>query len=353
MAPPRPPTTIGMAVPLVLLAISAVCMAVSPAATHYDVLGVGRAAEHREVQRAYRRAALLEHPDKSDRPDAEERFRRVAEAFEVLSNAELRAQYDFDLEHGGPRHGGGQPRGGMDPYEMFKNHVGDVWEHWRPGFHVEGDVIRGHERVRVVLYPDGSSEVSEAEDSEMHRFEFLGNGWCHFAGLPATRRSDGLTEVDCRRRCLDLRPGCEGYAFARDLGTCEVYKRPEREEDVEPWVGRKREQAKSGEQRRTATQRASVLKADGTSDKESGVVCYQQDDEAFDTSANLLQRTVVIKDDKGGKSTVVTEMVCRKQERTPYAAPSVPAPPPWSTASWPGTVKRVLVALTGGGYHFE
>lgn len=61
---------------------------------YYEVLGVGRDAGEAEVKRAFRRLAREMHPDVSDEPDAEERFKEVVEAYEVLSNSERRQLYD-------------------------------------------------------------------------------------------------------------------------------------------------------------------------------------------------------------------------------------------------------------------
>eukprot|EP00450_Noctiluca_scintillans_P003334 CAMPEP_0194481016 /NCGR_PEP_ID=MMETSP0253-20130528/3622_1 /TAXON_ID=2966 /ORGANISM="Noctiluca scintillans" /LENGTH=837 /DNA_ID=CAMNT_0039320471 /DNA_START=52 /DNA_END=2565 /DNA_ORIENTATION=+ len=61
---------------------------------HYDTLGIMRSATLPEVRTAYRRRALNTHPDKGGRP---EEFLRVAEAFEVLSDLQRRAQYDAEL----------------------------------------------------------------------------------------------------------------------------------------------------------------------------------------------------------------------------------------------------------------
>ncbi len=75
---------------------------------YYDVLGVGRDAADAEIKRAFRALARELHPDVSDTPQADERFREVAEAYEVLSDPEKRATYDR-YGHAGLRHGGFQP----------------------------------------------------------------------------------------------------------------------------------------------------------------------------------------------------------------------------------------------------
>ena len=75
---------------------------------YYEVLGVARSAGEGEIKRAFRQLARQVHPDVSSEPDAEDRFREVAEAYEVLSNAETRNLYDR-YGHAGLRRGGYEP----------------------------------------------------------------------------------------------------------------------------------------------------------------------------------------------------------------------------------------------------
>jgi molecular chaperone DnaJ len=75
---------------------------------YYEVLGVQRGASMAQIKRAFRALARELHPDVSETPDAERRFRDVAEAYEVLSNPESRATYDR-LGHAGLRRGGFEP----------------------------------------------------------------------------------------------------------------------------------------------------------------------------------------------------------------------------------------------------
>jgi curved DNA-binding protein len=60
----------------------------------YHLLGVGRSASQEEIQRAYRTLARRYHPDINKDPGAEERFKQIAEAYEVLSDPDKRARYD-------------------------------------------------------------------------------------------------------------------------------------------------------------------------------------------------------------------------------------------------------------------
>ena len=61
---------------------------------YYEVLGVSRDADERTIQRAFQQLALRYHPDRNKEPDAEARFKEIAEAYAVLSDPEKRARYD-------------------------------------------------------------------------------------------------------------------------------------------------------------------------------------------------------------------------------------------------------------------
>lgn len=61
---------------------------------YYEILGVEKTATEREIKSAFRKLALQYHPDKNDDPNAEVEFRKIAEAYEVLGNAENRKKYD-------------------------------------------------------------------------------------------------------------------------------------------------------------------------------------------------------------------------------------------------------------------
>ena len=61
---------------------------------YYDILGVGRSASDDDLKGAFRRLARQHHPDVSDAPDAEERFKEITEAYTVLSDPEKKLQYD-------------------------------------------------------------------------------------------------------------------------------------------------------------------------------------------------------------------------------------------------------------------
>lgn len=65
--------------------------------THYDTLGISRESTPQEIRSAYRKLVLKHHPDRSSDPHAAALFRRIVEAYEVLTDPERRASYDVSL----------------------------------------------------------------------------------------------------------------------------------------------------------------------------------------------------------------------------------------------------------------
>ena len=89
----------------------------------YDVLGISRDASQEEVKRAFRALAMEHHPDRSREEGAEERFKEIAAAYEVLSDAEKRGAYDrFGMA--GVDRNGQQGFAGADGFAGF----GDIFD---------------------------------------------------------------------------------------------------------------------------------------------------------------------------------------------------------------------------------
>lgn len=93
---------------------------------YYEVLGLGRNASEEEIKRAYRKLAVKFHPDKNpDDPHAEEKFKELGEAYDVLVDSDKRAAYDrfghAAFAAGGTGFGGG---GFHDPFDIFREVFG-------------------------------------------------------------------------------------------------------------------------------------------------------------------------------------------------------------------------------------
>jgi molecular chaperone DnaJ len=94
---------------------------------YYEVLGVGRNATDEEIKRAYRKLAVKFHPDKNpDDLHAEEKFKELGEAYDVLMDPDKRAAYDR-FGHAAFAQGGvGFGRGGFhDPFDIFREVFGE------------------------------------------------------------------------------------------------------------------------------------------------------------------------------------------------------------------------------------
>lgn len=100
---------------------------------YYEVLGVSKGATAEEIKKAYRKVAIKFHPDKNpDNPEAEDKFKEAAEAYEVLSNEQKKAQYDR-FGHEGMRGGASGGHGGMNMDDIFSQ-FGDIFGGGGGGF---------------------------------------------------------------------------------------------------------------------------------------------------------------------------------------------------------------------------
>jgi molecular chaperone DnaJ len=92
---------------------------------YYEILGVGRNASGEEIKRAYRKLAVKFHPDKNpDDTRAEEKFKELGEAYDVLMDQEKRAAYDR-YGHAAFSQGMGVGGGGFhDPFDIFREVFG-------------------------------------------------------------------------------------------------------------------------------------------------------------------------------------------------------------------------------------
>lgn len=153
---------------------------------YYRILGVERAATQDEIKRAYRKLARKYHPDVSKEPDAQERFKELGEAYEVLRDPEKRAAYDQlganwkagqefrpppDWDQGFEFHGGsftGADTSGFSDFfeSLFGQGAGGARTGWRE-FSAHGD--DSHARILIDLEDayNGSTRQITLKSTEM------------------------------------------------------------------------------------------------------------------------------------------------------------------------------------------
>jgi len=145
---------------------------------YYKVLGISRSATDKEIAKAYRKLALQYHPDKNpdDREAAEEQFKKVSEAYEILHDPEKKQIYDQHGKQGLERGGGG---GGGHANDIFRHFFEQSGEDPFAGFFGGGG---GRGGQRVMQTADGQRIV----------FQMGGGGGCGH-GRPARPPRDSDT----------------------------------------------------------------------------------------------------------------------------------------------------------------
>ena len=140
---------------------------------YYDILGVGKGIGEEDIRKAFRKKAMEFHPDRNKNADAEEKFKEINEAYQVLSDPNKRAQYDQFGKVGVSANGGAdRPFDGFDGFGGF----GDIFD----SFFGDGARRRGRQaqrgsdlQHRVVLNFEESVFGAERE-VELTRLEKCG-----------------------------------------------------------------------------------------------------------------------------------------------------------------------------------
>ena len=127
----------------------------------YEVLGVERDATASEIRKAYRKQALLSHPDKNPGdPAAEALFHKVAISYAILGDADKRARYDRGEGSSDAELYDGF---GLDAAsEQFNQVFGQaLMQQWQPGLTVRGTMMWDRKIIKITIHPDGSTEERE------------------------------------------------------------------------------------------------------------------------------------------------------------------------------------------------
>ncbi|MCH7624638.1 MAG: molecular chaperone DnaJ [Chloroflexi bacterium] len=140
---------------------------------YYDVLGVSRSASDEDIKKAFRKLAMEYHPDRNKRDGAEEKFKEINEAYQVLSDSKKRTAYDQFGHAGLSGNGAGR---GFEGYENFGG-FGDIFDAFFGGFgesRTRGrqDTARRGADIRYSMTIDFEDSVFGAEeDIELQRTE--------------------------------------------------------------------------------------------------------------------------------------------------------------------------------------
>lgn len=167
---------------------------------YYNVLGVTQTATQDEIKRAYRRLAHKYHPDK-DGGD-EERFKEIAEAYQILSDQEKRSQYDQFGQTFDSAGAGGNPFGGFNVNFEDIGGFGDIFEQFfgRAGGRAARGVRRGQDVGIDATLTFVESAQPMARDLSLHLFATCEQ--CHGNGA-----EPGTPITDC--------PTCKGSGTVR------------------------------------------------------------------------------------------------------------------------------------------
>lgn len=155
---------------------------------YYEILGVSKSASNDEIKKAYRKIAIKYHPDKNpDNPEAEEKFKEAAEAYEVLSDTTKRQNYDR-FGHEGVRGAGGFSGGGMSMDDIFSQF---------------GDIFGGHNPFESFFGGGGSTRRSSGRRGSNLRIkikltlEEIAHGTEKKIKVNRLVVADGVTYKDC------------------------------------------------------------------------------------------------------------------------------------------------------------
>lgn len=196
----------------------------------YDVLGVARDSSDSDIKKAYRKLAIQYHPDKNQGDkEAEEKFKEISGAFEILKDSEKRRKYD---QFGHDAFRGGGPSGqGVDPFDLFRDAFGgnntggggggfgSIFEDFFGGGQNTGNDPgkRGADlRVSVTISLEQAASGIEKEIKYHHHVECdpcSGSGSAQGSGKSMCSTCGGIGQVASNQGFISIRrtcPTCSG-----------------------------------------------------------------------------------------------------------------------------------------------
>jgi molecular chaperone DnaJ len=190
---------------------------------YYEVLGVSKSASAQELKSAYRKKAMQYHPDKNPNDKtAEEKFKEVNEAYEVLSDAQKRAAYD-QYGHAAFQQGGGGAGAGFGGFDFNQQGFGgfsDIFESMFGDFSAGGR--QGSERsfrgddlrydLDITL-----SEAFQGSKREISVTKLLACDHCHGSGAAAGKKPENCSTCGGTGR-VRMQQGF--FMMERTCGTC-------------------------------------------------------------------------------------------------------------------------------------
>ncbi|MCL0044197.1 molecular chaperone DnaJ [Dehalococcoidia bacterium] len=166
---------------------------------YYQVLNVPPNASEEDIKKAFRRLALEYHPDRNKDANAEEKFKEVAEAYQILTDSEKRGMYDR-FGHAGVGTDGGGSRG-FDGFDTFGG-FGDIFDAFfgGAGSRQRTGPIRGRDLELALILSFEDAVLGTEREVTISRTEICEH--CH-----GTRSQSGTSSERC--------PGCKGSGQIR------------------------------------------------------------------------------------------------------------------------------------------
>ena len=174
---------------------------------YYKILGVPRAASEDEIKKAYKKMALKYHPDKNKTSGAEDKFKEVAEAYEVLSDKQKREVFDRygeeGLKSGGPA---GNAPGGFtyefrgDPREIFSRMFG--------GDNPFGNMFSGGSSTMFMQHDGGEEDMDYTPFGGFSGLSFMQGGNSGGMSTRLKRPRDPSIQHDVSVSLDELYTGC-------------------------------------------------------------------------------------------------------------------------------------------------